>query len=159
MSSPAAPSPAPTPPPPATFAEALRRGVRTGLSTVWELAVVMVPVYFVVTAMSATPLMGWISRALAPAMGLFGLPGSAAVPLVSGLLINFYASLGAMVSLHYTPQQVTVLGVMMAVAHSLPMEAVVLSKMGARGGRITLIRLGAAALVGVLARFIPLGGS
>jgi len=147
----------PVPSPPATWQGALGRGVVGGLHTTWELAVVMVPVYFLVTLLKYSPFMPWLSRLLRPAMGLFGLPGDAAVPLVGGLLINFYVALGAVAPLGLTPREVTVLGLMLVIAHSLPMEGVVLGKLGARGGRITLLRGLTAAGAGVLARLLPLG--
>jgi len=149
--------PASPSPPAQAWRQALLGGAWNGLRTTWELAQVMVPVYVGVTVLKHSALMPWISRGMRPAMGLFGLPGDAAVPLVAGLFINFYAALGAVASLGLRPREVTVLGLMLVICHSLPMEWVILSKMGARGGRITLIRVGVAAVAGVLARFFPLG--
>lgn len=139
------------------FVPALRLGLKNGLLTTWELAKVMVPVYYLVTVLKYSPAMPLISRAVRPAMGIFGLPGDASVPLVAGLFTNFYAALGAVKAIGLTPREVTVLGLMLVIAHSLPMEWVVLTKLGARGGRITLLRCVTGIVAALLAYHFPLG--
>jgi spore maturation protein SpmB len=122
----------------------VRSGVRSGLRTAWELAVIVVPIYWGVTILKHTFVMAALAHALAPAMKFLLLPGEAAVAIVAGIVIGIYAALGAAASLALSPQQTTIVGFIVVTAHALPMESAILSRMGARGGRISFLRLVAA---------------
>ena len=50
------------------------RGVKDGLRTTWELAKVIIPVYFLITVLKYTPLMDLMVKAFEP-VKLVGLPG------------------------------------------------------------------------------------
>jgi hypothetical protein len=119
----------------------VQSGVRSGLRTAWELAVIVVPIYWGVTILKHTAVMPALAHALAPAMKFLLLPGEAAVAIVAGIVIGIYAALGAAASLALSPQQITVIGFIIVVAHAVPMESGILTRMGARGGRISLLRL------------------
>ena len=85
-----------------------------------------------------------------PAMGLFGLPGEAAFAFVAAFLLNLYAAIAILVPLGLTPFQVTQCGLMMGIAHNLVVEGGVLQSTGTRGGILTLFRIVAAAVAGLL---------
>ena len=57
-------------------------------------------------------------------MQLVGLPGEAALPLVLGYFLNIYAAIGAMLPLRMSIK-ITIMSVMLLLAHNLPMEAAV----------------------------------
>jgi len=121
-----------------------KAGTRSGLRTAWELAIIVVPIYWGVTILKHTAVMAALAHALAPAMKFLLLPGEAAVAIVAGIVIGIYAALGAAASLALSPQQTTIVGFIVVTAHALPMESAILSRMGARGGRISFLRLVAA---------------
>ena len=77
----------------------LGRGWRLGLDTTWMLVKITLPVYVAVSLLGATPVLRWVARACEPLMGLFGLPGEAAMVLVVGNALNLYAAIGAMKAL------------------------------------------------------------
>jgi spore maturation protein SpmB len=133
---------------PSTAARRLRgivgRGARSGFRTAWELAIIVVPIYCGVTILKHTPAMPALEQALAPGMKFLLLPGKAAVAVAAGVVIGIYAGLGAAASLGLSPQETTVVGFIIVTAHALPMESGVLSRMGARGIRISFLRLAAA---------------
>jgi hypothetical protein len=133
------------------------RGVAAGVETTFRLAKVIVPVYIIVTLLKHTVLMGALGRLLAPAMRLFGLPGEAATPLVLGNTVNIYAALAAVKALQMTPQQVTIIGLMVVISHSLPSEYAVLRRMGAAAGKVTVARVLASLVAGMLAGAILRG--
>lgn len=136
--------------------DVVRAGVLSGVKTTAKLAKVIVPVYFAVVFLKHTPLMGMISGALAPAMSVFGLPGEAATAIVLGNVVSLYSALAAVQALNMTPDQVTVVGLMVVISHNLPAEHVVLKGMGAPAGLVTAGRfvasLAAGALAGVVLR-------
>ena len=71
-------------------------GVRAGLMTFWDLGKVMVPALLASLLLQQVGAIDALARAAAPVMGLMGLPGSAAVPLVVGWVLNIYAAIGVM---------------------------------------------------------------
>ena len=59
--------------------DTLKRGFMSGLNITLELSKILVPIYFIVTFLEYTPIIGWISTLFSPIMGIFGLPGEAAI--------------------------------------------------------------------------------
>lgn len=131
-----------------------RAGLLSGLGTAWELGKVVFPVTFAVGVLRYTALFDWLLVGLSPVMGLLGLPGEAAVPLVLGNLLNLYAAIGAILSLDLTVKQVFVLALMLSFSHSLPVEAAVCRRIGVSVLAVVSFRVslavGSAFLVGAL---------
>ena len=119
----------------------IKNGLRKGLITTWELALVMVPVYLIVTLLGETPVMDWISRAAQPLMGLMGLPGEAAGALVIGNFINQYAAIGAMAAIPIGTREVTVLSLVLLICHNILVETAVSKKTGIRVRSLVLVRV------------------
>jgi len=134
-----------------TFREALRRdlprGVRSGLVTFWSLARAMVPAYGLALVLEKLGVIAAIARVAQPVMSLVGLPGSAAVPLVMGYVLNIYAAVGAMTALHLSAAQITVLALAILIGHNLLVEGAVLRRAGMSGVGFGVLR----ALSGLLA--------
>jgi len=99
-----------------------------------------------------------LGRLLAPAMGLFGLPGEAAFAFVAAFLLNLYAAIAILVPLGLTPFQVTQCGLMMGIAHNLVVEGGVLRSTGTNAGVLTLFRVAAALSAGLLLHGLHLLG-
>lgn len=120
----------------------------------WQLLRLMVPALVVVRLLDhfgATDLLG---RLLSPVMGLVGLPESTGIVWATVLLTNLYTGLVVFFSLPPEPgltvAQATVLGVLMLVAHALPVEAGIARTAGVPC-RVTLVlRVGGALLLGAL---------
>ena len=106
------------------------RGFRKGLTTLWRLTKIVVPVYFFVTFLKMTPMLDMISRWFEPAMRLIGLPGEASLVLVLGNSINLYAGIGVITSLTLNIKQITILAVMLSFSHSLFLETAVAKRTG-----------------------------
>ena len=111
----------------------LGRGVRSGLETFWGLAKAMVPAYGLALVLERLGVIAALAHVAQPLLSLVGLPGSAAVPLVIGYVLNIYAAVGAMAALHLTPVQITVLGLAILIGHNLLVEGAVLRKAGMSG--------------------------
>jgi len=119
----------------------IKNGLRKGLMTTWELALVMAPVYLIVTLLGETPVMDWISRAAQPLMGMMGLPGEAAGALVIGNFINQYAAIGAMAAIPMGTREVTVLSLVLLICHNILVETAVSKKTGIRVRSLVLVRV------------------
>lgn len=133
-----------------------RRGLKRGLGSTYRLLSIVIPVSLVVNVLDWMGLLHLIGGWVSPVLGLVGLPGEAAISLLSGALVGIYAAIAALAPLHLTVGQLNVLAVMALIAHSLPMEGVVQQKSGVSGWRMVALRVGASFVVGfILARIVP----
>ena len=147
-----------TPPPPSHPISAFAREV---LFVYWALLKVMVPALLVVKALDMlggnAVLAGWLS----PVMTLVGLPDSLGLVWAATLLSNIYAGLVVFFALAadtpVTAAQATVLGTMMLVAHSLPVEGAVAKAAGVSWRATLLIRLVGAVVLGALLNLVYQG--
>ena len=129
-------------------------GFFRGLESFWLLAKIMLPVYFIVTFLKFTPVLPAIADFFAPYMKIFGLPGGAALAIVLGNTVNLYAAIAVIASLKMSTEQVTILAIMLAISHSLPMEVTITQKMGTRYITILFLRLLVSAAVGIGLKYI-----
>jgi len=116
-------------------------GIKNGIQVTWDLAKIIVPVYFAITFFKYTPLLPWISKHMEPLMSWFGLPGEASLALVMGYFLNIYAAIGAMLPLGLSNKQITVMAGMLLMAHSLPMETTISKKTGIQVKSLIITRL------------------
>ena len=124
------------------------------MKVLWELTKVIVPTMMLVHVLERTGLLSYISTALGPVMGLFGVPGEGALALVVANLGTVYGGLAAVVALDLTIKAKTILAAMMMICHAAISETALVSKAGARGSWVLGARLVAMVLVGLLLRFI-----
>lgn len=124
-----------------------RAGAERAVRTAWFLTRVIVPLSAGVALLDWTGALAWIGQRLAPAMALFGLPGEAAVPIVSGFFTGVYGGVAAASSLPLTHVQLTVLAIMVLCAHNLVVESAIQSRSGTSGWRITAVRIVVGALL------------
>ncbi len=145
---------------PPNLSQRLRTGLDGGLRTAWKLSIFIVPLYLAVDFLKWTGWMDRLGELFSPVMGVFGLPGEAALAFVAAFFLNLYAALAILVPLELDSFQVTQCGLMMGIAHNLLLEGGVLAGTGTRGGLLTLCRLLLAAAAGLLGRGLhQLGGS
>jgi spore maturation protein SpmB len=146
-----------------SLGKALRRvswgeGVKDGLSTTWVLGRIIFPVTVAVYVLRYTAVYDFLLSGVAPAMGLFGLPGEAAVPLVLGNLIGLYAGIGAILTMELAVKQVFILAVMLSFSHMLPVESAICRKVGVSLFLVVAFRLGLAVAGGLAVHHLWSGG-
>ena len=128
----------------------LSSGLKSGLTTSFKLIRIIIPFYFLIEWLKLTPFLGWLGHLLAPVMKLWGLPGEAGFVLVTGNFVNIYAAIAVMIPLHLSVSQITILGLMIGISHSLLVETAVLREANAPALRLTLIRLVCSGIAGWL---------
>lgn len=129
--------------------DTLKRGFMSGLNITLELSKILIPIYFIVTFLKRTPIIDWISSIFAPLMGLFGLPGEAAIVLVMGNVVNLYAAIGAMASLTLSLKEISILAIMLSFCHSLLVETVLAKKIGLSAVKVIAVRAALAIVSGI----------
>ncbi|WP_249871293.1 nucleoside recognition domain-containing protein [Oceanobacillus saliphilus] len=137
----------------------LYRGLQQGLKTTWTLGKVIFPITLIVTILQFTPVLPWIISLLAPAMGLIGLPGEAAVPLVLGNTLNLYAGIAAIISFEFTVKEVFIMAMMLSFSHNLFVESAVATKVGVKWWVIIGVRVGLALIAAIIINLVWNGGA
>jgi hypothetical protein len=127
-----------------------KNGFANGLKTSFLLLKVIIPVFALIKVLEHTPVIGWISQFCDPLMRFFGLPGEAALAVVTGMLLNFYAAIGIIIALGLTAWQLTIIAVILSCCHELVIETAVIQKTGIRAWPILGIRLATALGAGVM---------
>ena len=118
-----------------------KNGLTDGLKTIFALLKIIIPIFAVVKVLEHTPFIGWIAKVCDPLMRFVGLPGEAALAVVTGMLLNFYAALGIIIALDLSAWQITIMAVMLSCCHELVLETAVINKTGIRAWPILGIRL------------------
>lgn len=130
---------------------------RAALSTGWTLFRVMVPALLVVRIIGNLGVLEPLGEFMAPVMRLAGLPGETGIIWITGMLTNMYGGLALMAGmaapLSLSAGQVTVLGMMLLLAHSMPVEVSVAARSGVSPLLVIPLRVGSALAAGILLRF------
>ena len=144
---------------PPTFRERLRLGGRRGARACLVLFRVTIPTFIVMELLRRAGAIDSIGAACAPLMSIFRLPGEAAIPFLLAYLVNMYTGAAALGTLGLGSGQVLTLGLMLGMAHTLPVETVVLRTAEARVGRLLVYRVVMSIVVGWIAShvFVPAG--
>lgn len=124
------------------------------ISLYGELLKVMIPVMILVRLAVEFGAIEVVGKLIAPVMGWVGLPGEMGFVWVTAMIVNIYAGAAALLTIlpeyPLTIAQATILGSMILIAHSLPIEQRIAQKAGA-GFLFTLsLRLIAAMLYGIM---------
>ncbi|MBS2970579.1 nucleoside recognition domain-containing protein [Metabacillus sp. KIGAM252] len=137
----------------------LANGWKTGLATTWTLGKVIFPVTLLVGILRHTPVLDWIVQLIAPLMGLIGLRGEAAIPLVLGNFLNLYAGIAGILTLDLSVKEVFILAVMLSFSHNLIIESTVAAKVGIKLWLILIVRVGLAIISAAVINLFWRGGS
>ncbi|MGM0688316.1 MAG: nucleoside recognition domain-containing protein [Bacillota bacterium] len=137
-----------------TLAEPIKRGLAKSIQLLWLLIKIIIPVSCLVAVLDYYGIIDLIAGFFSPAMRLFGLPGEATIALILSFFVNFYAALGVITTMSLTPQQITVLAVMIGICHELPIETLVCSYTGLRIPVSAALRIFTALGAGILVNLI-----
>src|SRR5690625_5044794 len=137
----------------------MRCGFQSGLNITWTLSKVIFPITLLVTILQHTPILPLLIEWLTPIMGILGLPGEAAVPLVLGNALNLYAAIGAIVTFEFTVKEVFIMAMMLSFSHNLFIESAVAARVGVNWWLISSIRIGLALISGLLIHWLWRGGT
>lgn len=137
----------------------LRNGFFAGLKTTWTLSKFIFPITVLIVILQYTPVLPWIIDLVSPIMGIFGLRGDAAIPLVLGNALNLYAGIAGILSLELTVKEVFIIAVMLSFSHNIFIETTVALKVGVKLWVVLLVRFGLAAISAIVINLVWSGGS
>ena len=125
----------------------------TNKSALWLLKL-MIPISLTVTLLQHYGVLEQLASILNPFFQYLGLPGSSAVIFVSGAMAGTYAGIAAMTAIPLTMKQASILAIMIALCHALPMECAVNKKTGSSFWRMGFIRILMALLAAVVLNIV-----
>ncbi len=137
----------------------IKNGLLAGLKTTWTLSKIIFPITLLLVILQNTPVLPWIIDFVSPVMGVFGLRGDAAIPLVLGNALNLYAGIAGILSLELTVKEVFILAVMLSFSHNIFIETGVALKVGVKLWVVLLVRFGLAAVSAIVINLFWSGGS
>ncbi|MBM7704503.1 nucleoside recognition domain-containing protein [Metabacillus iocasae] len=137
----------------------IKKGFLVGLQTTWSLGKIIFPITLIVSILQYTPILEGFANLISPLMGLIGLSGDAAIPLVVGNFLNLYAGIGAILSLDLTVKEVFILAVMLSFSHNLLVETGVALKVGVKLWVILTVRIGLAVVSAFFIHLLWNGGA
>lgn len=137
----------------------IKKGLAVGLKTTWILGKIIFPITLLVTLLQYTPVLPWIVNLIEPFMGVLGLSGDAAIPLVLGNVLNLYAAIGAILTMELTVKEVFILAIMTSFAHNLIIESTVAAKVGVKLWVVVAVRIFLAVASGIIINLVWHGGN
>lgn len=117
--------------------DALKQGMKT---TIWLLKLT-IPVSFTVLLLKYFGVLDLIAGVTEPVFKQIGLPGVAAVVLITSIFTNIYSVVAVLTTLSIGEREGTILAVMCLVAHNLIIETAIQKKTGSSATRIIIVRL------------------
>ena len=98
----------------------------------WILFKVILPVVIIIRVLELIGAIPFLAKFLEPLTSFIGIDGSLGLVWMAAILVNIYAGLAAFASLQaifdYTIAETTILGLIILIAHSLPIEVAIAKK-------------------------------
>lgn len=112
---------------------------------------ILIPALLIVKGLELLGAIAWLGKVLAPLMTVLGLPELMGVVWAAALFTNLYTGMAVFLQVAgdtpLSAEQVTVLGVLMLVGHSIPVEGAVAKRAGVPWWATLVLRLGGALLL------------
>jgi hypothetical protein len=136
------------------ISENLKNGLKNGINISLKIVLFVFPCYVLVDFLKTSGFLGKISTIFQPVLKLMGLPAEASIVILSGFLINLYAAVASIVAIGLNPKQVTIVGLVLGIAHNLIIESVILSRSGIKAYVTVLFRITLAITAGITVNLI-----
>ena len=124
----------------------------------WVLFKVILPVVIIIRLLELTGSIPYLAKFLEPLTSFIGIDGSLGLVWMAAILVNIYAGMAAFASLQsifdYTVAETTILGLIILIAHSLPIEVAIARKSRVSGLFNLLFRFINAVIAGKILNYI-----
>jgi spore maturation protein SpmB len=115
---------------------------------------VFIPLSFATLILRQFGVLDMLAPVFAPLMSLMGLPGEAAITLLVGFTNTIYGALATAAAMDLTARQITILGVILGISHSLFVETGILTSLRMSTAKIGLFRMVVGLAAGVVLNLI-----
>ncbi len=104
--------------------------IKTAMQSAWIIIKLVIPIYIIADILYYYNVLEKVAFIFEPFTSMLGLPPEAALSIISGITLNLYAAVAFAAPLDMTAHQWSVLAIFMGVCHSLPVENVIMKKLG-----------------------------
>jgi spore maturation protein SpmB len=126
----------------------LKTGLLSGVKKAWSsftwISRIVLIISFPVALLQWSGWLNHIDFLLKPVMSLINLPPEAALPIISGMLINIYAAIAVITTIPFSIEQMTLIAIFSMIAHNLILEGIIQQKSGIKAVKAVIIRIAAA---------------
>jgi hypothetical protein len=130
--------------------KAVTAALLPSLKTISWLLKIMIPVSLGVKLLEYLGFLQWLAELIQPAFAFLGLPGESALVILSGALLNIYSAIAIIDSLDFTIREITIMSIMVLIAHNLIIETSVQKKTGSSPVSMLAVRIIAALVAGLI---------
>lgn len=115
----------------------------------------IIPIYIIADILYYYNTLSYIAFVIEPFTSIIGLPKETALSIISGLFLNVYASVAFAAPLDLSIHQWSILAVFVGVAHALPVEGVIMKKIGISNFYSYSLRIIVAFILGYITYLLP----
>ncbi len=126
---------------------------KSGRTTIWLLKIIL-PISLIVRFLDYVGALAFLAQFLDPVFAHLGLPGSTAIIFITSIFLPLYAPLAIIMSMSVTLRELTILALMCQLAHNLPVESAIQAKTGTSFWAMSVLRIAASLVVGVVLNLI-----
>lgn len=128
------------------------------MRTYWVLVRILVPALVLVRILEQFGATQWLGALLSPFMSMMGLPNEFGLVWAASILTNIYTAMAVFYELAtgqgYTVAQMSTLGVLLLLAHALPVEGMVAKHLGVSWRLTLVLRIGGGLGLGLISAFV-----
>ncbi|HAN18747.1 MAG TPA: nucleoside recognition protein [Bacteroidales bacterium] len=139
--------------------KSIKEAFPKGLKTAYWLLKITIPVSFAVVILDYFGGIDFIAGYTTPVFKFIGLPGVAAVVLITSVFTNIYSVIAVLTTLALPNRDGTIIAVMCLISHGFIIETAVLRKTGSSPARMLILRLSASFVAGWFLNLVMPGSS
>lgn len=139
------------------FFKCVKAAFPKGMKTSWWLIQITIPVSLIVLLLDYYGALTFIAQYTEPLFKYMGLPGVAAVVLITSIFTNIYSVVAVLTTLHLPMREGMIIASMCLVSHAFIIETAVLKKTGSSVTRMLLLRLIGSFVIGWILNLIMPG--
>jgi len=144
---------------PARIINCIKETLPKGLKTALWLLKITIPVSFVVLLLDFSGGLEFIAQYTSPVFKIIGLPGVAAIVIITSVFTNIYSVIAVLTALALPVRDGTIIAVMCLISHGFIIETAVLKKTGSSPIRMILLRIISSFIVGWILNLVIPGTS
>lgn len=107
-----------------------KESLKTSLHSAFVVLKLIIPIYILADILYYYNTLSYISFLIEPFTSFIGLPSQTALSILSGIFLNVYGAVAFAAPLELSIHQWSILAVFVGVAHALPVEGVIMKKLG-----------------------------
>jgi hypothetical protein len=130
--------------------KAVKTAMGPSFKTIRWLLSIMLPVSLGVKLLEYAGILQWLADMIKPVFAFWGLPGESSLVILSGALLNIYSAIAIIESLDFTMREITIMAIILLIAHNLIVETAVQKKTGSSPFQMLSVRLITAFTAGYL---------